>query len=283
MRDEWPRAYPEDWQHWIRDENGNRVPATGYPAFLMDFTHPEVQDIIVEQAIAVRKCGLYDGIFLDWWNEKGTVLWTDFTKPTRTNAAEQAARDVIIRRIRAGVGEDFLIIVNHNRQKAERAGPYINGLFMETLRDNENGYTRDGLIKIESTLLWAEENLREPRINCLEGGAWSLNPRRLRITVDGCGPLRHFHSPIQTGMCSSTTDTTIPTTTTTFGMPSSDTLSVREPCCIKPQKAFLSTAYSFVSLKTGGRCITVLARKGGSSSRRRSPGLRQVSKTNAGT
>ena len=177
VRDEWPRAYPEDWQHWIRDENGNRVPATGYPAFLMDFTHPEVQDIIVEQAIAVRKCGLYDGIFLDWWNEKGTVLWTDFTKPTRTNAAEQAARDVIIRRIRAGVGEDFLIIVNHNRQKAERAGPYINGLFMETLRDNENGYTRDGLIKIESTLLWAEENLREPRINCLEGwGVVSESP-----------------------------------------------------------------------------------------------------------
>ena len=74
--------------------------------------------------------------------------------------------------MREAVGDDFLILVNTNRRKPLRAAPYVNGLFMETLRDNENGYTRDGLIEIESTLLWAEENLREPRINCLEG--WGL-------------------------------------------------------------------------------------------------------------
>ncbi len=65
MRDDWPNKHPEDWPHWIRDTEGNRVSATNYSAFLMDFTHPDVQDIIVQQAAAAAKCGLYDGIFLD--------------------------------------------------------------------------------------------------------------------------------------------------------------------------------------------------------------------------
>ena len=165
--------YHEDWEHWIRDAAGNRLLVPGYPAYLVDFTHPDVIDILVQQAIETQRCGLLDGIMLDWWNERYPVLRNDFSKPGyRGNAAEQRARDAIITRMRAAVGEDFLILVNTNRRKPLRAAPYVNGLFMETLRDNENGYTRDGLIEIESTLLWAEENLREPRINCLEG--WGL-------------------------------------------------------------------------------------------------------------
>ena len=162
MRDDWPSKHPEDWPHWIRDATGNRVSATDYSAFLMDFTHPDVQDIIVQQAIAVSKCGLYDGIFLDWWREDWIVL-----KDYRTYEEEQRARDVIIQRVRAAVGDDFLIWVNPNRSKPRHAMPYINGLFMETVRYDD--YALDGLIEIESTLLWAEENLREPRINGLEG------------------------------------------------------------------------------------------------------------------
>ena len=164
MRDDWPSKHPEDWPHWIRDTEGNRVSATNYSAFLMDFTHPDVQDIIVQQAIAVAKCGLYDGIFLDWWREDWIVL-----NGYRTYEEEQRARDVIIQRVRAAVGDDFLIWVNPNRGKPLWAMPYINGLFMETLRDYDGGYRHDGLIKIESTLLWAEENLRESPINGLEG------------------------------------------------------------------------------------------------------------------
>ena len=162
MRDDWPSKHPEDWPHWIRDATGNRVSATDYSAFLMDFTHPDVQDIIVQQAIAVSKCGLYDGIFLDWWREDWIVL-----KGYRTYEEEQRARDVIIQQVRAAVGDDFLIWVNPNRSKPRSAMPYINGLFMETVRYDD--YALDGLIEIESTLLWAEENLREPRINGLEG------------------------------------------------------------------------------------------------------------------
>ena len=170
--------YHEDWPYWIRDKEDNRIAVGGYSAFLMDFTQPGMQDIIVQQAIAVAKCGLYDGIFLDWWKEVHAVLRVDWsTEGYRGNEAEQQARDIIIQRIRAEVGDDFLILVNPNRNKPRRAGPYINGLFMETLRDYDGGYRHDGLIEIESTLLWAEEHLREPQVNCLEGWPVRTEPR----------------------------------------------------------------------------------------------------------
>ena len=175
--------YDDDFS-WIRDETGNRV--EGWPrSFLLDFTHPGQQNIIVQQVLAIAKCGLYDGIFLDWWDEDNLVLGTDQkVDGYRGNEAEQRARDTIIQHIRAGVGDDFLIIANTNRRKIPRTGWAINGTFMETLRDHDRGYTHDGLAEIESTLLWAVENLREPRINCLEG--WGIptespdSPRNLR-------------------------------------------------------------------------------------------------------
>ena len=164
--------YNDDFP-WIRDTAGNRVPGGGdeYTSSLIDFTHPDVQDIMVQQAIAVARCGLYDGIFLDYWREDWNVL-----DGYRTYEEEQRARDTIIQRIRAEVGDDFLIVVNPNRHKPTRAAPYINGLFMETVRDHDGGYTRAGLIEIESTLFWAEENLRSPQINNLEGWGVETEP-----------------------------------------------------------------------------------------------------------
>ena len=177
------KAVYDDGFSWIRDDTGNRV--EGWPrSFLLDFTHPEQQDIIVQQALTVARCGLYDGIFLDWWDEDNSVLGNDSKDSYRGNEAEQRARDTIIQRIRAGVGDDFLIIANTNRRKIPRTGWAINGTFMETGRDHDRGYTHDGLAEIESTLLWAEANLREPRVNCLEG--WGIptespdSPRNLR-------------------------------------------------------------------------------------------------------
>ena len=169
--------YPEDWPHWIRDKNGNLIPGSrDRNYYLIDFTHPELQEQIVEQAIAAARCGLFDGIFFDWWNEDWRVL-----KGYRTYEEEQRARDSILQRIRAAVKPDFLIIGNGNRRKFPRTAPYINGTFMETLRDYDGGYTHDGLAEIESTLLWAEKNLREPQINCLEGwGVFTESPDSLR-------------------------------------------------------------------------------------------------------
>ena len=157
-------TYTDDFP-WIRDAAGDIVSGSDvYRAFLIDFTHPDVQDIIVQQALAVKRCGLYDGIFLGGWDENAPVL-----NGYRTFEAEQQARATILRRIRAEVGDDFLIVVNAGRNKLMQAAPYINGLFMGTGRDRDDGYTDNGLREIESTLRWAEENLRSPQVNCLEG------------------------------------------------------------------------------------------------------------------
>ena len=168
--------YPEDSPYWVRDEAGNLVPSWydigDLKLFLLDFTLPEVQDIIVQQAIAVAKCGLVDGIMFDWWSDTGILLtnWYDGT-PYSTEEEEVQARLSFIQRIRAEVPDNFLIIANTNRHKIPITGPYINGLLLENVFDY-GPYTHSRVIEIESTLLWAEENLREPQINCLE--AWGI-------------------------------------------------------------------------------------------------------------
>ncbi|MDE0040573.1 MAG: leucine-rich repeat domain-containing protein [Candidatus Poribacteria bacterium] len=167
--------YPEDWEYWLRDENGNRVRNRGHDnCYLIDFRIPEVQDIIVEKVIAVSKCGLYDGIFFDWWQESGGTL-VDYDPGSGPNisysnpAEEREARLNILRRIRANVPDDFLIIGNANRRQLPHFAPYQNGNFMELRYDRGViGYTRDGIVEIETNLIWLEHNMREPQINCLQ-------------------------------------------------------------------------------------------------------------------
>ena len=173
-----PSDYSEDWQYWIRDENGNRVQAyAGTSAFLIDFTHPVVQDTLIQKALAVAECGLYDGIFLGWWQEDTATLNNDKGVYYRNVEAERSARISMVRRIREAVDDDFLIIVNTERSKAPLSAPYVNGTFMETILDEpDTGYTHDGLREIESTLLWSEQNFREPQINALEGKGILLEP-----------------------------------------------------------------------------------------------------------
>ena len=173
-----PADYPEDWPYWIRDENGNRVRASaGDLDFLIDFTHPVVQDILVQKAVAVAKCGLYDGIFLGGWQEDQGIPNNDKGVYYRNVQAEQSARISMVHRIREAVGDDFLIIVKTNQRKAPLSAPYVNGMFMEAILDEQDtGYTHAELREIESTLLWAEHNFREPRVNALEGRGISLEP-----------------------------------------------------------------------------------------------------------
>ena len=174
-----PEKYPENWDYWLRDAAGNRVREADWGAYLIDFTQPEAQQIAIDEAIAVAECGLFDGIFFDWWSEEWNVLYPHGTHgaPYRSLEAEVKAKVSILRRIREAVGDDFLILVNTNRSKIPRSAPYVNGTFMETLPDgDEGGYTYAGLLEIESTLLWSEENFRDPQINCLEGWATPTEP-----------------------------------------------------------------------------------------------------------
>ena len=162
-------------------ENGELVlgtPPERFTDILIDFTHPLAQQIIVNQVIAVAESGLWDGIFFDFWNEKGVVLGG-----YRTYEAEQHARIEILKGIRAGVRDDFLILVN-GLSVTENTAPYINGTFMETFRAQRKNYNYEGLQEMGNALLWAEENFREPQINCLEaegiGSELPTSPNNLR-------------------------------------------------------------------------------------------------------
>ena len=182
VRDAWIGYYPEDFPYWIRDANGSPITEPLGLYLLTDFTQPGMQDIIVEQAVAVAKCGLFDGIFFDWFAEEGGAVLVG-TDPSSWEdgyvgyEAEQQAKDTILRRIRAAVRDDFLIMVNTGRHKIPRRAWGINGVFLETLQDTRKGlpvvegdpYGYDGLKYIEETLRWAEGNLREPQVNCLQG------------------------------------------------------------------------------------------------------------------
>ncbi len=173
MRDSPLGRVPEESPHWpyfIRDGNGEPVPDPAWPgSYLLDFTQPGLQDLIVQLAVGVSKCGLYDGIFFDWWAEDGPVL--DIYVGLQ---AELQARENILKRIRALTHPDFLIMVNTNDRKIPRTGKYINGSFMETLtpRDVTGDLLEQRISRIEDSLLWLDTNLREPRINGLEG--WSV-------------------------------------------------------------------------------------------------------------
>ena len=190
--------YPPDSPYWLRDGNGKPVIGWGEDTngnekidendtvlhYLIDFTNPEMQDLIVSQAIALDKSGLFDGIMLDWWNEDyatSPIGVDDWSDTILTREAESEARLSILRKIRAEVSENFLILVNANMRQIPKSAPYVNGIFMECYKqEHGSGYSLDQTLQIEETLLWAEQHLRERRINCLEG--W-------RVVTDYMGDL----------------------------------------------------------------------------------------------
>ena len=166
------RNYPEDFPYWVRDENGDLVRAWRKgKLFLLDFTNPEFQDIIVQKTIAISEFGLFDGIVFDWWHESHVTLseWGNHSKQYSTVEAELEARLSIVRRIREGVHDDFLIIGNTNEREIPVTAPYMNGGYMEAPRDHNGDYSRERLIKIENSLVWLGEHIRKPRVTCLEG------------------------------------------------------------------------------------------------------------------
>ena len=174
--------YPDDWFGWLRDESGNLVRSSRFIPnnYLIDFRVPEVQDIIVERAIAVAKCGLYDGIFFDEWTEVLVTLASPLLPYVHDEIVveeERAARVSILRRIRERVPDDFLIICNANWYEIPLSAPHINGGFLETNPHEEAGvYTASRLADIEAALIWYEANVREPQVNILRGEGLGTEP-----------------------------------------------------------------------------------------------------------
>ncbi|MCY4568010.1 MAG: putative glycoside hydrolase [Candidatus Poribacteria bacterium] len=179
--------FPPDSPYWLKDGNGKPVLGWGEDtngdgkidandtvlSYLIDFTNPEVQNLMVNQAIALNDSGLFDGIMLDWWNEDGatsSIGVDDWSDTILTRETELKARLSILRKIRERIGDDFLILVNANMRQIPKSAPHVNGLFMECYKpEYDQGYNLDQILLMEKTLLWAEQHLREPKINCLEG------------------------------------------------------------------------------------------------------------------
>ena len=143
-------------RQWTRDAQGKV-----YSEPLVDFTQAEVQEMIIAQAIAVAKCGLYDGISLNRWHRDLEDYFPE--------EVEMAARDKILHGIRAAVPEDFLITVN-TREKIPRWKEYINGVYVATSPTDGNAfYTTKEYRGYEELLQWYEANLRAPQITLLKG------------------------------------------------------------------------------------------------------------------
>ena len=165
---------PEDSPYWFRNKDGSiahriwKVDNLGnkYSEPLLNFTHPDVIEMIIQRTIAVSKCGLYDGIWLDRWQE----LEGDFRGKLShlvTKEDELNARLQILQGIRANVPEDFLIMVN-SRQELPHSAPYINGVFIEAHEPNPT-YTYKALYHFEEAIKWYESNLRKPTFTLLWG------------------------------------------------------------------------------------------------------------------
>ena len=109
-------AYPLDFRGWLRDAKGNprvdggvdlqEFPKDETVDFLLDFTRPEVQDMVIQKTVAVAESGTYDGIFLDHWHPDPIL------HPNQTIETEHHVRETLLQRIRAEVADDFLILVN---------------------------------------------------------------------------------------------------------------------------------------------------------------------------
>ena len=104
---------PDDSPYWFRNPDGTiahrpgPLDAQGNPKWidepLLNFTHPDVIEIIIQRTVAIAKCGLYDGIWLDRWHPDFGGELSHLVTPED----ERNARLQILQGIRANVREDF--------------------------------------------------------------------------------------------------------------------------------------------------------------------------------
>ncbi len=145
-RDAYQSFLPDGHKWWRRDEAGEIVSGWEEGGFhQLDFPNPEYQEHVAKQAQAAIASGVVDGIMLDWWRDD----------PDRLS---------LIKLIRSRIGDEALILANTNDVRTPQTAPFINGYFMECYRSER----AEDWELFADTLRWAEQNLRQPRINCLE-------------------------------------------------------------------------------------------------------------------
>ena len=175
-----PPDFPDDPKYWLKDTEENFVPYGGPPTRYVNFLDPEIQEIIIRQGVGIASCGLFDGIMVDsFGGGPGRIVAVD-NREERLGVSEaemEAAIIHIFSEIRARIPDDFIIIVNSGGGTTlESLSELINGCFMESPRYPSKAYDYNHLIEIGSLLLWNEENMRYPQINCVEGFGFPNEP-----------------------------------------------------------------------------------------------------------
>ena len=167
--------YPDNPDFWLRsDIDGGLIEYPDPGVYYLNILNPEVQEIIINQTVDYANCGLFDGMMMDsftsFTNERNGLIDPNRIS-TEMGAEIMDALMYIFSEARERIPDDFLILVNGGYfvGELESFTEYINGSFMECVREPHRHYNYRDLIEIEETLLWNEENLRYPQINCVEG------------------------------------------------------------------------------------------------------------------
>lgn len=189
----WLSALPHDSNFWLRDQKGNII-QNANDEYMMNILNPKLQDHLIERIIAVAKCGLFDGVMLDGFNDHGLSGAGGGSKPFTPELADDeaiiSAHIRILSGVRERVRDDFLILVNANHSKPTRYAEHINGSVMEPGEDykGHGGGTYKRLQELDDALLWNEVNLRAPRLNWAQGFLFPNQPpyspdnqRRMRL------------------------------------------------------------------------------------------------------
>jgi hypothetical protein len=183
-RDAGTNYLPENHEWWLRNEDGSLAMGWEEGGFIkIDFSNPDYQAAMAARAAAVVQSGVFDGIMVDWWRDEDRLE--------------------LIQTVREAIGPDAIILANANDRTTPLTAPYINGFFMECYRSE----SMEQWQQIAESLVWAEQNLRRPVINCLE--SWfhesrqDLHLMRLTTTMsltlsNGCA-LFSDPNPLPTG------------------------------------------------------------------------------------
>jgi len=157
---------PADSPWWKRDASGQLVGANAAQdndVTFLDFGKPEYQDHLADQCRALVQTGVFDGCMFDWWSER---------LPNEPVDPDGVYRLQLIKKVRAAIGEDALIIGNTNDHIPEATAPYLNGMYMEGFGAK---YFADWR-KAAADLAWGQPHLKKPAITLLEGW-WETTSR----------------------------------------------------------------------------------------------------------
>ena len=157
-------AFPVDSDFWLRDGEG-KIVQNSNGEYMMNLLNPDLQDLLIERIVGFSECGIFDGILLDGFGGDASFGdWFAYELIIK-------ARIRILREVRERVRDDFLIMVNANRKKPVQYAEYVNGSAMEPGEDYKGtaGGTYKLLQVLDETLLWNEENLRQPTVNWAQG------------------------------------------------------------------------------------------------------------------